>query len=42
MEEVKKSTKNPKALKQDLLAKAFRWINIVSLLIMGQQWITNL
>lgn len=34
MEEVKKSTKKPKAPKQDLLAKGFHWINIVSLLIM--------
>jgi thiosulfate reductase cytochrome b subunit len=29
-----KSTKKPKAPKQDLLAKAFHWINIMSLLIM--------
>jgi thiosulfate reductase cytochrome b subunit len=34
MEEAKKSTKKAKAPKQDLLAKAFHWINIVSLLIM--------
>ena len=35
MEEAKKSTKTPKAPKQDLLVKGFHWINIVSLLIMA-------
>ncbi|MCY7407754.1 MAG: cytochrome b/b6 domain-containing protein [Alkalinema sp. CAN_BIN05] len=35
MEEAKKSTKKPKAPKQDLLAKVFHWINIISLLIMA-------